>query len=180
MEKLRRVISHNNGKLNWAVVGEQGAIHIWCDPAFMGIGGFEVHSRLPMFDDHVPGQDCWLLNGTCHHDGSSLAYLERWRYRVADMLHTSSPFDADCGALWLDMLAVWCDRFGGPAQIDFKSPIERIPEAAVKATDALVAALTTFVEKYRDAADCTLGCGLVNGDFFAAERAIALAKGGDS
>lgn len=180
MEKLRRVISHNNFKLNWAVVGERGGIHVWTFAHDFTSGGIEIHSRNPLWDGHEPQNgDCWLIGGKCHCDGSSLQYTERLRFDIGYEFSGSAWPDRPLESLWLMLAYEYKSRFRAEAEIDFAVPVMSVPEAAVKATDALVAALTTFVEKYRAAADCTMGCGLVNGDFFAAERAIALAKGGE-
>jgi hypothetical protein len=49
--------------------------------------------------------------------------------------------------------------------------------ALLAASHDLLVALETFVSKYDAAPDCTLGAGLVNGDFFAARAALNRAKG---
>jgi hypothetical protein len=180
-QNLRRVISHNNHKLNWAVVGEQGGIHVWTFSHDFTSGGIEIHSREPLREgDELQHGDCWLIGGACHHDGSSLHYQERIRFEIASEFSGSSWPDKPLESLWLMLAYEYRRRFEVEAEIDFTVPVEYVPEAAVKATDALVAALTTFVTKYRASPDCVMGCGLVNGDFFAAERAIALANGGAS
>ena len=41
-------------------------------------GGFEVHSRKPVYDDDQPQSqsNCQILGGPCWHDGSSLQAVE--------------------------------------------------------------------------------------------------------
>jgi hypothetical protein len=53
-------------------------------------------------------------------------------------------------------------------QEEYMRRVLRVPE--------MEAALRTFVEKYRSSQDCVMGCGLTNGDFFAAEKALGGAK----
>ena len=70
----------------WSVVGELGAMHLsirayeldkktnWC-------GGLEIHYRHApdyMRGDAPSHECCWLLEGPCWHDGSSLQAEEVW------------------------------------------------------------------------------------------------------
>jgi len=69
----------------WSVAGERGGIHvsIWAtDIRPSGyIGGIEIHwrNRPDWMDRSEPDHEhCWLLNGPCWHDGSSLQATEYW------------------------------------------------------------------------------------------------------
>lgn len=76
-------------RYTWSVVGPAGGVHIWAqtnDPAFAErwgdrfIGGVECH--WPVAADHSDHPVCWLLNGPCRHDGTSLYFGEQ----IAPML----------------------------------------------------------------------------------------------
>ena len=70
----------------WTAVGASGGVHIWATEksddmvrSFGGrfYGGIECHWRKPRYDTAGPDHDnCWLLNGPCWHDGSSLYFDE--------------------------------------------------------------------------------------------------------
>ncbi|MEC7291740.1 MAG: hypothetical protein VXW22_16810, partial [Pseudomonadota bacterium] len=76
---------------NWIVRGPKGAVHIWAedmtrhspsrDPWYGLIGGIECHYAEPpdyMHEDAPSREDCWILNGRCWHDGSSLQFSENF------------------------------------------------------------------------------------------------------
>ncbi len=82
----------------WWIKGPGGGVHIWARKAPLEgwptewIGGVEVHhAHCPdssgWFDPGAPSQpDCWLLDGPCWHDGTSL-YFSEWiapRFRHPD------------------------------------------------------------------------------------------------
>lgn len=87
----------------------------------------------------------------------------------------------------------WKIAFGGTPQDDYAvigsphsdraicnlEPRDYNPANAslIAAAPALLEALERIVEKYNASPDVPLGCGLVNGDFFAARAAIAAARG---
>lgn len=80
---LDRVGDSDREKHIWAVVGDQGAMHFWCEYIALvnrHVGGIEVHYRES--HEHAEGppdnEDCWLLKGPCWHDGSSLWAEEYW------------------------------------------------------------------------------------------------------
>lgn len=68
----------------WGVAGPSGGVHIWAqqsgsldfDPYY---GGVEIHRATQgEYDDKTPSQQhCWLLEGPCWHDGSSLFFSEK-------------------------------------------------------------------------------------------------------
>jgi hypothetical protein len=85
----------------WSVVGPKGAVHVWARAnhdewiAEFGehwIGGVERHSPVPVYSFNDPDKpdhpDCFLLNGPCWHDGTSLYFSER----IAPMLPPEAPF----------------------------------------------------------------------------------------
>lgn len=95
---------HDGGlRHTWAITGEHGGVHIWAqeltEPSFSFgdryIGGVEVHYRAPMYDwDKKPHHNnCWLLNGPCWHDGSSLYFSEN----IEPMLHGVDGRDVPSG-----------------------------------------------------------------------------------
>lgn len=73
----------------WWLKGEQGAVHIWARIARLEgwpsewIGGVEVHyAKCPgdngWFKPDEPSHaECWLLEGPCWHDGTSLYFREQ-------------------------------------------------------------------------------------------------------
>ncbi|MFE8106938.1 hypothetical protein [Sphingomonas melonis] len=71
----------------WSLVGERGGIHVdaWlCSGAAdyrddRWIGGIEGHSPTPRdYDSAKPSHEhCWLIQGPCWHDGSSLQFSEQ-------------------------------------------------------------------------------------------------------
>lgn len=73
----------------WWIKGLGGGIHIWARKVqpegwpTEWIGGVEVHyAAAPddsgWFDPYAPSHsDCWLLNGPCWHNGTSLYFEER-------------------------------------------------------------------------------------------------------
>lgn len=69
----------------WSAKNEKGGVHIWAvrhKDKRMGErywGGIEVHSPTPMHEgqDEPHNDPCWLLEGPCYHDGSSLQFSEQ-------------------------------------------------------------------------------------------------------
>lgn len=73
----------------WWIKGERGGVHIWARQSKLNdwptewIGGVEVHHASPPDDsgwykpDKPSHTDCWLLDGPCWHDGTSLYFSER-------------------------------------------------------------------------------------------------------
>lgn len=111
---LERRDETNEKRTLLAVVGPLGAIHYWHQQSadkspWMGrdkFGGVESHSR----DGHgVPDQEnCWLLEGPCWHDGSSLyadeVFIPLWE-RCTE-LDDMEPF-------WKRLENEYHSRFGG-------------------------------------------------------------------
>jgi hypothetical protein len=69
----------------WAITGDRGAIHVnayYSEHPKLGrewYGGIEAHSPINQseYGDGKPSHEhCWLLNGPCWHDGSSLQFSE--------------------------------------------------------------------------------------------------------
>jgi len=86
-----------DGRYCWYLKGEDGAVHVWFrilpfaygeDPRFRG--GIDIHRKEPVNPeiDH-PTPDCWLLGGSCYHDGSTIWFEENLKPR----LQYHSPFD---------------------------------------------------------------------------------------
>lgn len=79
----------------WSLVGSDGGVHIWAQfmpekSLILGerlYGGVEVHYRKKPYD-HMPDnpihEKCWLLNGPCWHDGSSLYFSEKLQPLIDD------------------------------------------------------------------------------------------------
>lgn len=79
---------NNRKRWTWSLVGEHGGVHIWaqfCEASESAFGekcygGVEVHYRKPPYE-HSEGtphhEYCWLLEGPCWHDGSSLYFSEQ-------------------------------------------------------------------------------------------------------
>lgn len=72
----------------WSLVGERGGIHVnaWLTPPLKGcfaehrwLGGIEGHSPIPReYESETPSHEhCWLIEGPCWHDGSSLQFSEQ-------------------------------------------------------------------------------------------------------
>jgi len=67
----------------WTLKSEHGGIHVsaWISQAWGNLpakwlGGIECHT--PPSESQSPSHDnCWLLEGPCHHDGSSLQFCEQ-------------------------------------------------------------------------------------------------------
>lgn len=83
--------SHSFGAptATWSLIGRHGGVHAHMrryNEEETPSGGIELHYRTPpdYMDDQAPThQDCWLLNGPCWHDGSSLAiesYIDSMDY----------------------------------------------------------------------------------------------------
>jgi hypothetical protein len=85
----------------WTLKGPKGGVHVWAKPnspdwiARWGdhfVGGVERHSPVPVYDmddkDKPHHDDCFLLNGPCWHDGTSLYFQER----IEPMLRGEQPF----------------------------------------------------------------------------------------
>lgn len=81
----------------WCLNGPRGGIHVdaWEAPMSFGderwMGGIEGHSPTPReYDSAAPSHEhCWLLQGPCWHDGSSLQFSEQ----IAPYLtHPGKPF----------------------------------------------------------------------------------------
>ena len=78
----------------WSLVNDNGGVHIWgrvikyTGFADEWLGGVECHWPKPpegygsWFGDEPTQKHCWLLDGPCWHDGTSLYFSER----VAPML----------------------------------------------------------------------------------------------
>ena len=96
MNNLKHVRNFHNDRLNWAVVGPAGGIHVWCIADF-SYGGVEQHSSPPTYDpDKKPdSEDCWLLNAPCWHDGSSVYWRDSWRQTVG-----FAVWDGNDEAIW--------------------------------------------------------------------------------
>jgi hypothetical protein len=69
----------------WSVDGAAGGIHLFIWPmdieAIGYIGGIEVHWRTQPSWSNSSEPDherCWLLDGPCWHDGSSLEATDYW------------------------------------------------------------------------------------------------------
>jgi hypothetical protein len=88
----------------WWIKGAHGGVHIWAKASHLEgwpsewIGGVEVHlAQCPddggWFKPDQPSQeDCWLLDGPCWHDGTSLYFSERIAPR---MPHPDSDYRND-------------------------------------------------------------------------------------
>ena len=105
----------------WWIKGQEGGVHIWArisrtegwPPEW--IGGVECHwASCPDGGWHkpeAPSHDhCWLLDGPCWHDGTSLYFRERIAPRLP-WPDAQNPHDADAMPIALigHILADWFD-----------------------------------------------------------------------
>jgi len=124
MELLKRRIEFNNDRLCWCVIGDKGAIHIWCTALDVTLGGIEIHSREPMYDGHKSQEDkCWLIGGKCHHDGSSLQYSERIRHKIGWEFNGEWRAERAMEGLWWMLANEYRSRFDTQADIDWSSRV---------------------------------------------------------
>lgn len=125
LETLRRRISFSDDRLCWAVIGERGAIHVWCFSTNFTLGGIEIHSKTPIYEGHEPNKDsCWLIGDNCHHDGSGLQYSGRIRFDLAEEFSRQIYGSRDETPVWDTLLSQYQRRFGCEAGIDFDTGIE--------------------------------------------------------
>jgi len=124
MEKLKRRIEHNNDRLQWFVIGEKGAIHLWCSCYDMTCGGIEIHSREPQFEGHEPTKgDCWVTGCKCYADGSSLQYERRLRHDIGSEFSGPSFSSHPLEGLWLTLANEYRQRFRCEAEIDWDASV---------------------------------------------------------
>ncbi len=124
MEKLKRRIEHNNERLQWLVIGEKGAIHLWCSSRDMTGGGIEIHSREPLFEGHEPTKgDCWVTGCKCYADGSSLQYSERLRHAIGWEFSGPSYPSIPLEGLWLVLANEYRTRFECEAEINWDTSV---------------------------------------------------------
>ena len=109
---LRRVKRQDDYETRWCLVGPRGAIDFHCTNAdhriareFWRSGGLEIHRREP--DGYQRGEGasndhCWLLDGPCWHDGSSL-------YATEQLIPLLENFGED--ALWERLESEYRHRF---------------------------------------------------------------------
>jgi|SRR5581483_1880112 len=82
-DELVKITREDGYEKRWILVGREGAVdfhvsHERPEIAHLGlgpIGGIEEHHRTPpdyMQADKPSHDHCWILNGKCWHDGSSL------------------------------------------------------------------------------------------------------------
>lgn len=88
----------------WWIKDGDGGVHVWARQAKLEnwptewIGGVEVHYAVPpsgdgWFKRNEPSHaECWLIDGPCWHDGSSLYFSERVAPR---MPHPDSDYAND-------------------------------------------------------------------------------------
>ena len=77
MKKLERKMRiHGHGAF-LGVVGELGGIHISIHSTSDGSisGGLEIHNKKPVYDFQKCYHNCWMLNGDCYPDGSTLRFI---------------------------------------------------------------------------------------------------------
>jgi len=83
-------------QFNWCLTGPDGGIHIWArvNPSRViswekYYGGVETHYRKQVYSwqEEPSHAHCWLLDGPCWHDGTSLYFSER----LAPMLNNYEP-----------------------------------------------------------------------------------------
>lgn len=79
-DELVKITREDSYEKRWILVGTEGAVdfhvsHAIAQFAYLGrTGGIEEHhrSRVPYMDEKPSHDNCWILNGPCWHDGSSL------------------------------------------------------------------------------------------------------------
>lgn len=72
---LKRYKHEGAERTDWAVIGERGAVHFWKFNHHPRLGGVEEHRKEPadyQRGDRPSHDVCFLLDGPCWHDGSSL------------------------------------------------------------------------------------------------------------
>jgi len=74
----------------WTLIGKRGGVHFWTrsysdsEGFEQWSGGVEIHTKEPYYqgEDAPHHTNCWLLQGPCWHDGSSLlaseTYIPAW------------------------------------------------------------------------------------------------------
>lgn len=124
MEILKRRIEFSNDRLCWCVIGDKGAIHVWCTALDVTLGGIEIHSREPLYDGHWSSDEpCWLIGCKCYHDGSSLQYIERIRHKIGWEFSGDCRAEREMEGLWLMLASEYCNRFDTKADIDWSSQV---------------------------------------------------------
>lgn len=104
----------------WSLKGSNGAVHVWASEYSPDMierlgerfyGGVEIHSPVQLYEhDPNPSNDhCWLLDGPCWHDGSSLYFSDR----IAPWL-SDAPFSEDTHKHIIRILySYYMNHFGG-------------------------------------------------------------------
>lgn len=109
-----------NETFAWSVVSEIGGVHLWIrkTPKIEGYtfrdnyyGGVEAHYRIPPKGYEITQGDCWLLNGPCYHDGSSLL-------ASTDFIPFWEKFPDDHEILFAKLIAVANSRFNEEEDYD--------------------------------------------------------------
>lgn len=70
---MKRVMHINRDEVLIGVVGKQGGVHFHARHNNQRSCGIEFHKRAGSGSDN-----CWLLDGPCEHDGSTLVAREKW------------------------------------------------------------------------------------------------------
>lgn len=125
---MERKIRFNNDMLAWCVIGEKGAIHIWCMASDFTLGGIEMHSKEPQYENHDSRDDCWLI-GKCYHDGSGLQYTERIRFYIGRTFMEESFGSNSQDVLWRLLAGEYNSRFNTNEQIDWDKPVTKYEES---------------------------------------------------
>lgn len=104
----------NGFKLNWVLIGPKGAMHLWVD-AEMGHGGMEVHRLSPPEGDlsSCDNEKCWTHGKDCWHDGSSLYWIEKGRFIVANCL-----IEREDDAIWTELKEWYAAKFPEPVTVE--------------------------------------------------------------
>lgn len=117
MSDLTRIWRKSPKDTAFCIVNDLGGIHFWfmeyeVDGNVNRVGGVEIHRSSAA--DYQRGEphheNCWLLNGPCWHDGSSLmaqdTYIPMWE---------RCQLMGDYEQLWVSLEILHRDHFSAPA-----------------------------------------------------------------
>lgn len=121
----------------WSLKNENGGIHVHCwivdypGPALgpsEWLGGIECHwaKKPPSYGDWFSSpshEHCWLLEGPCWHDGSSLYFSERIAPLLPDPIYSKTPNameDRHHGYVLSELISWHRDKI----EAEFAEPVE--------------------------------------------------------
>lgn len=119
---MERRIDFNNHRLQWAVIGEHGAISLICYSLDFTSGAIELHSKKPLREGEEPQEKCDLV-GTCYFDSSCNQYTEFLRYLLAGLFTGSTYSTRPQEAVWTMLETRYRERFHSEERINWDVPV---------------------------------------------------------